>query len=193
VRKLEKKNDVKNEKNIQHLNVKKRIMFNRDEDYYFITYNILIMLHSFGCKDAKSKWADYTKLSYLLPLVADSSLLNLYIRYLDSYRIPSKDENELLRDTYFKSRLRVQLLTSILFTLETNKLISLTKNEKRHTIDIWINRDNISQALLKSNLFDIEIQNIDKLKKAIPRLKSLSTKTLLDRLYSNNGVSVWEA
>jgi len=182
-----------NEKDKQHFNVKKRIMFNKDEDYYFITYNILIILKEFGCHDAKSKWTDYTKLSYLLPLVADSSLLDLFIRYLDNHRIPPKEDLEILRETYFKSRLRLQLISSILFTLEANNLVSLTKNEKRHTIDIWINQENISKTLLKSDLFEVEIKNIHKLKSVLNRLKGLSSKTLLERLYTNNGVRVWEA
>jgi hypothetical protein len=182
---MEKNNE--NERSKQHLNVKKRIMFNKDEDYYFITYNILIILKAFGCKDSKSKWTDYTKLSYILPLVADSSLLDLFIRYLDNHRIPPKEDLEILRETYFKSRLRLKLITSILFTLETNNLISLAKN------DIWINQENIPETLLKSDLFDVEIKNINKLKTAISRLKGLSAKTLLERLYTENGVRVWEA
>jgi len=179
------------DKDKQHLNVKKRIMFNKDEDYYFITYNILIILKAFGCKDAKSKWTDYTKLSYILPLVADSSLLDLFVRYLDNYRIPHKEDLEILRETYFKSRLRLQLISSILFTLEANQLVSLVKNEKRHTIDIWINQENIPETLMKSELFEVEIKNIKKLRTSIGRLKGLSSKTLLERIYTNNGVRVW--
>lgn len=191
---MEKKSKLNNnEKSNQHTNVKKRIMFTRDEDYYFITYNILIILKTFGCKNSKSKWIDYRKLSYLLPLVSNSSLLDLYIRYVDGNRIPPKEDIELLRDTYFKSKLRLKLITSILFTLEANQLVSLMKNERRHTIDIWINQENISKTFFKSELFEAEVQNINKLKNTIPRLKSLSTKTLLERLYTNNGVSVWEA
>lgn len=188
---MEKK--FENDKDNQHLNVKKRIMFNKDEDYYFITYNILIILKAFGCMDAKTKWTDYTKLSYILPLVADSTLLDLFIRYLDNYRVPPKEDIEILRETYFKSRLRIQLISSILFTLEANQLISLVKHEKRHTIDIWINQEKIPETLLKSDLFEVEIKNINKLRTAISRLKGLSSKTLLERLYTNNGVRVWEA
>ncbi|WP_453964427.1 hypothetical protein [Bacillus thuringiensis] len=191
---MEKKSKLNNSgKSNQNTNVKKRIMFNRDEDYYFITYNILIILKTYGCKNSKSKWIDYRKLSYLLPLVSNSSLLDLYIRYIDDNRIPPKEDIELLRDTYFKSKLRLKLITSILFTLEANQLVSLMKNDRRHTIDIWINQENISKMFFKSELFEAEVQNINKLKNTIPRLKSLSTKTLLERLYTNNGVSVWEA
>ncbi|MEE6141203.1 hypothetical protein V2151_05085 [Bacillus cereus] len=191
---MEKKSKLNNSgKSNQNTNVKKRIMFNRDEDYYFITYNILIILKAYGCKNSKSKWIDYRKLSYLLPLVSNSSLLDLYIRYIDDNRIPPKEDIELLRDTYFKSKLRLKLITSILFTLEANQLVSLMKNDRRHTIDIWINQESISKTFFKSELFEAEVQNINKLKNTIPRLKSLSTKTLLERLYTNNGVSVWEA
>ncbi|MCU5477790.1 hypothetical protein OCB02_18970 [Bacillus cereus] len=191
---MEKKSKLNNSgKSNQNTNVKKRIMFNRDEDYYFITYNILIILKTYGCKNSKSKWIDYRKLSYLLPLVSNSSLLDLYIRYIDDNRIPPKEDIELLRDTYFKSKLRLKLITSILFTLEANQLVSLMKNDRRHTIDIWINQENISKMFFKSELFEAEVQNINKLKNTIPRLKSLSTKTLLERLYTNNGVSVWGA
>lgn len=176
-----------------HLDIKKKIMFSKEEDYYFITYNLLIILNTFNCTSINSKWTDYKKISYILPLVADSSLLGMYLRYLDEDSQPKKNDYELMRDTYIKSRLRLKLITSILFTLEKEDLVGIIKNEKRNTIDIWINREKISGKLLKSNLFSIESNNSLKLKKSIPRLRSIGTKTLLERLYVNNGVRVWDA
>ncbi|MGR9047563.1 hypothetical protein ACQ4XT_02770 [Halobacillus faecis] len=181
-----------NKNEYTHINIKKKIMFSRDEDYYFITYNLLIILNTLDCTSSKTKWTDYTKLIYLIPLVADSKLLATYIKYLKTNKSPSKEDYEVMKETYIKSRLKLNLITSIIFTLESEDLIGLIKNNKRHTIDIWLNKDKISKELLKSSLFDIEINNAKKLKTEIKRLKSLGIKTLLERLYTNNGVRVWD-
>ncbi|MGG3792534.1 hypothetical protein [Geobacillus thermodenitrificans] len=185
--------NIKSMKNNENINVKKRIMFNKDEDYYFITYNILIILHTFGCKNEKTKWIDYTKLSYLIPFVSDSSLLDLLLHCLNRNRQPNQEEIEILRESYIKSRLKLRLITSILFALEKNNLITLKKNDKRHTIDVWLNQENIPSKLLNSDLFNIEKSNIKRLSQKIQRIKSLSSKTMLEKIFMDNGVRVWES
>ncbi|MEW3994217.1 MULTISPECIES: hypothetical protein [Bacillus] len=177
----------------QNLDVKKRIMFAKDEDYNFITYNILILLDTYDCNNSKSKWTDYRKLNYLLPFISNNSILEIFLKYHNSQQHLKRDDLEILRITYIKSRLNLKLVASILFTLEANGYVNMSKNEKRRTVDIWINKKNISRKFLRSDLFSVEISNINKIKEAIPRLKMLKTLTLLERLYEENGVRVWES
>jgi len=177
----------------QKLNVKKRLMFNKEEDYYFITYNVLVFLNTLGCTSEKKKFTDYTKLAYIVPFVSNNGLLDIVLKYNQWERQPSKEETEILRDTYIKSRLRLKLLTSIFFALEHNQIIGLKKNERRSSIDIWINKENIPKNFLDSPIFKIEMENSLMIKNEFPYLKTWAVKTLLDNLFSSKGVRVWEA
>jgi hypothetical protein len=166
-------------------------MFSKDDDYYFITYNVLVFLNTIGCTSEKSKFTDYTKLVYIIPFVSDNSLLDILLKYNKLNRLPSKEEIDLLQENYIKSRLRLKLLTSILFTLENKNLIGLVKNNRRKSIDIWINKENIPPNFLKSALFKIEETNSKALKQEIPLIKSIATRTLIQHLFSSKGVRVW--
>ncbi|MED4016296.1 hypothetical protein [Sutcliffiella cohnii] len=184
---------MENNRSEQQLNVKRKLMFNKEEDYYFITYNIIIILNTLQCFDDKSKLIDYTKIGYLIPIISDSNFTSLCIRSLTSDRLPPREVKELFRDAYVKSRLKINILSSIIFTLESKGIISLAKNEKRHTIDIWLNKEQVSENLLNSELFNIEVTNIQKIKKELSHLKSLKITTFLEKTYSSNGVRVWES
>lgn len=176
----------------QKLNVKKRLMFNKEEDYYFITYNVLVFLNTLGCTSEKKKFTDYTKLAYIIPFVSNNGLLDIVVKYNQLQRQPSKEETEILRDTYIKSRLRLKLLTSIFFALEHNQIIGLKKNDRRSCIDIWINKDKIPKKFLHASIFKIEKENSLRIKSEIQYLTSLSVKKLLESLYTSKGVRVWE-
>lgn len=171
--------------------VKKRIMFNKDEDYYFITYNILILLRTLDCNSSKNKWSDYTKLIYLAPYVANATLTKSLIIFLNGKQ-PNNFEQDQLRETYIKSKLRLGVISNILVALERNDLVIMEKNKKRHTIDIWLNKEKFKDSFLNSNLFSLEVNNATELKSAIQRLRYISSKTLLEKMYSENGVSIWE-
>lgn len=177
---------------LEKLKDKKRLMFSKDEDYYFITYNLLILLNTIGCISQDSKFIDYTKLAYIIPFVSDTNLLNIILKYNELERYPSREEIEKLQETYLRSRIRIKLLTTIILALEHKGLITLRKNERRHCIDIWINKDKIPNSFLNSSLFKIEVENTLKFKSFISRLKSLSAKTLQENIFANKGVRLWD-
>ncbi len=167
-------------------------MFNKDEDYYFITYNILVFLDILGCVSEKSKFLDYTKLSYIIPFISNHLLLDLIVDFSQTNHLPNNEEIELLRETYYKSRLKLKLVTSILFTLERNEYIALQKNLTRNTIDIWIRKDKIPESFFNPSLYRIEIEHTKKLREVSPRIRTLTVNTLLDQLFGNKGVTVWQ-
>jgi hypothetical protein len=174
-------------------NVKKRIMFNRDDDYYFITYNILIFLHTIGCVDDKSKFQDYTKLIYIIPFISYNYLLDIHIHYKETDRSLIDEELQFLSKTYIKSRMRVKLITSILFALERNNLITLEKNTIRNSIDIWVNQDKFPTSFASSSLYKLEVEQAGRFKKLFPKIKTIKTDTLIDSLFSSKGVTTWLA
>jgi len=178
--------------NKQNLDVKKRIMFNKEDDYYFITYNILVFLDTLGCVNENNRFIDYTKLTYIIPFISNHILLDIIVRYKDSDQLPNNEELELLKETYYRSRLKIKLLTSILFALERNEYIALKKNSSRHTIDIWLQKDKIPESFFDSKLFNIEIEHSKKLKEVSPRIRILTVGKLLERLFRDKGVKVWQ-
>lgn len=178
--------------NKQNLDVKKRIMFSKEDDYYFITYNILVFLDTLGCVSENRRFVDYTKLTYIIPFISNHLLLDIVVRFNNSNHLPSSDEIELLRETYYSSRLKLKSVTSILFALEHNKYIELQKNETRHSIDIWIRKDKIPESFFDSSLYKIEIEHTQKVREISPRIRTLTVSKLLEQFFGNKGVTVWQ-
>jgi hypothetical protein len=183
---------VKKMANKQNIDVKKRIMFSKEDDYYFITYNILVFLETLGCISENTRFVDYTKLTYIIPFISNNILLENLVRFSNSNYLLNREEIDLLRETYYSSRLKLKLVTSILFALEKNEYIMLKKNETRHSIDIWIRKDKIPGSFFDPSLFKIEIDDTKKLRAIIPRIRTLTVNTLLEQFYSNKGVTVWQ-
>lgn len=138
-----------------NLNVKKRLMFSKDDDYYFIAYNSLVFLHATGCTDETAAFKDYTKLAYLIPLIADSTLLDSLVSCKEQHRIPSNYEKMQMQDLYLQAHLRRKLLASIVFALESKNYIFLQKGTRKGSIDIWLNESNISSSYFDSKWFEV--------------------------------------
>ena len=64
--------------NINDLSVKKRIMFIKDEDYYFLTYHIFIILDWFNCYSKENLFVDCRKLPYLIYFLSSDINTEVY-------------------------------------------------------------------------------------------------------------------
>jgi len=171
--------------------IKKRIMFSRDDDYYFITYNILIFLQYIGCIDKKSRFQDYKKLVYIIPFISCTYLLDIYLNDIDTKRKFIGENLQLFSRTYIKSRMKIKLIASILFTLERNNLITLEKNTIRNSIDIWVNQDKLPSSFTDSSLYKVEVEQTNRFKKLFPKIKIIKADTLVENLFSSKGVTIW--
>ena len=182
-----------NKKEAKNLYIKKQIMFNKEQDYNFIVYNNLLLLTFFNCVSEEKKWQDYRKLVYLYPYITDNYLIELLNRATDNENSSLHDsDKELLRETYTKSYLMNNTLKAILLNLEKNNIVSFSKNDARHTIDLWVNTKSISKVLLDSPLFEFEYENLKRIKTIFPRLRTMTLKTILEKIYKENEVDIWE-
>lgn len=164
-------------------------MFSKDEDFNYISYNILVFLQTLGfCQEAK-KFQDITKLAYIGPFIADGDLLEILVRY-QSGDLPNLDERNTLREVYIKNRLRVKWIFAILFALERQGIVQLQKNEKRNCIDVWLVSDWYSK---KESIYEYEIQNARILKGIEPKIRILKNEKLLEKFFKSKGVTIWEA
>lgn len=173
----------------RNVEVKKRIMFHLEDDYYFITYHILLFLKVLDCKSSSSRLKDYSKLCYILPFVSNDLHIDILTRQNEN-EIPLTEDRKILRELYLKSRLKRNLVSSIVFALHRKEIVCLEKSKNSSTIDIWLN-DNLDLAFLTVNFYDYETANITAFKQLHPRIKGLTTDTLLKKLYTEKGVKVW--
>ncbi|UGB29953.1 hypothetical protein [Metabacillus sp. B2-18] len=176
----------------EKLGVKKRIMFNKNDDYNFLAYNVLVFLYTINCVEEKKRLQDHNKLAYIVPLISEYNLLDIISKYNTMDIFPNFDEAEILRNVYIKSRLRTRWISSILFALERKGIVNLIKNPTRNCIDVWINQGKMPNALLEEELFGYEINNTLKFKKLYPHIKTLGLETFLQKVFGEKGVVIWE-
>lgn len=168
--------------------IKKRIMFNKDSDYYFITYNSLLILDNLNCYEGKSNFYDYRKLIYILPFIADEDLLRIVTKEA-SLR---EEEIKILEDIYINAKLREPILKSILFTLVKKGYIKMEKNKNRKSIDLKLINNSISKDFLNLEVFKMEYGNITIYKSYYQRLTILSLENLIEKLFKEKGVIIWD-
>lgn len=166
--------------------IKKRIMFSKDSDYYFITYNSLLLLDNLKCYEGKSNFCDYRKLIYILPFIADEDLLRIVTKGASI----KEEEIKILEDTYINAKLREPILKSILFTLDKKGYIKMEKNKK--SIDLKLIKNTISKDFLHSEIFKKESDNIAIFKSCYQRLNVLSLESLIEKLFKEKGVIIWD-
>jgi len=163
-------------------------MFNKEEDYYFLTYNTLLILNELECVSREKSFWDYRKLIYLIQFISDTSKLNIII----NKKILNEEDIHILQEIYINSTLKMKLYRTILFALENQGFIHLDRNSKRNSIDVWLDTSRISTKFLNLELFDIEIKNVRELKKQIAKIRTIKSGTLLNKIFTEKGVIAWD-
>ncbi len=170
---------------------KKRLMFSLQDDYYYITLKILLIMK---CYDCYSKpFVDYRKLSILFEIIKDEKT-NHFIEKLLVNDAPKVDlfDNDRIIDIVCNSKLSVPVIKRILLFLESKGIIELTKNSKKNTIDIKLVKDNDIYELLESGRFDEDRARIQIIKTHIPNARYIKFTTLKVKLFGKHEVIKWD-
>ncbi|MFP8487642.1 hypothetical protein ACKGJO_00945 [Gracilimonas sp. Q87] len=172
--------------------VKRRLMFIKGEDYYFITYNIIILLKELNCISDKNRYfQDVRKLSFLIEFVSDESLTILLEKYEGKNDLNQVDKSRLNR-AYSNGLLRLEGLNRLLFSLEKNGLIKLRQNKSRTALDITLSNSPKLKWFFNEEAFELEKENADKLRSEIKYLTRLKLENVLVNVFNNYGVSTWQ-
>lgn len=178
-------------KESNNIEVKKRLMFVKGEDYYYLTYNIFFILHNLGCYSCDNrKFRDYRKLAFLIEYISDYNLINILENRNHGQSLNAIDK-ELLTRTYTSGMIRQGQLIRLLFTLEKKNFIVLEKDGGQNTVNICLSKEGIPEDLFNSDIFKPETSNMKTLKKHISRLNQLTLETLLSKLFDNYGIKRW--
>jgi len=158
---------------------KKRMMFIQNEDYNFLTYNLLILLNELDCTSEKKKFRDFRRIAYLIEFISTTAELEDYEKYE-------------LSSIYLRAQLKKKLLSHLLITLKTKGYLDITLNSTHNTLDIWIEKNKIPKEFFNKKYFSNEVLNIKKIRKYTKITKVSTLKKLIEDIFTKQGVSTWE-
>lgn len=166
----------------------KQINFISGEDFYFLTYLILICLKEISNKNMVFK--DHRKLTFIMQLIASPSAISI-LASNEHNSILHPEDKEILFDAFVKASLNEREVYKILRSLEKNEIISLLSTEKPDCYDVKIvNKDKIKN-FFTTELFYTEFSNVNILKDIVQRINSLTLNTLIARVFESYGLKLW--
>jgi hypothetical protein len=169
---------------------RKRLMFVTQDDFYFLTYNLFVLLREYDCISPETAFKDIRKLGYLIDFVSDSNTCTALVRALESNLFREDDKQQFSR-AYVKGRERMPFINRLVFAFEKKGLVSTVTEDEKRTISVFINQQQLPANFERSPLFSAEIENAKLLRKALPRLRSVSLSTLLENVFRAHGVTTW--
>ncbi|MGB5919272.1 hypothetical protein [Arcobacter sp.] len=164
------------------LNVKKRMMYTTNSDYYFLTYNLLVILDYYGCTSSDKMFHDFRKISFLIDFSSNSRLHKL-LQKKETNTLYGEDM-DLLRSSYSKSLLRIKEVRKIIYALTKRNILHVSNT------NIYLNKESIPKNFFDKKLFCNEYHNLKNTKNK--RLRTMKYSSFLESLYANNGVSLWD-
>ncbi len=168
--------------------VKKRIMFATVDDFYFLTYAILITLDASGCKKGRFL-KDYRKLGFLIEFTTDERLLRI-LEHPVGKRL-SRLDNEHLFKSYTNGLGRRSEVLKILFRLEKSGLVILRKGDTHSLVDVSLSND-VPAEFFDKSIFAQEYSNVGRLALAVKQLTRLTLSTTLSKMYEVRGIKTWD-
>lgn len=169
---------------------KKRMMFVLDEDYYFVTIKVLIILKAIG--GYKNKLIDYRKLSFIIEFIKDDRSMELYKKGIEKINELTIIERELLINIYYSGNVNQAFIKRVLFFLEKKELITLEKNIKFNCIDVLLLKNKRLEETLSSEIFYKDIERISKMCTVFNRIRTIKYDTFVEKIFGNSEVSKWE-
>ncbi|GGG88307.1 hypothetical protein GCM10007415_22900 [Parapedobacter pyrenivorans] len=158
---------------------KKRLMFIQKEDYNFLAYNTIILLNALDCTTEAKRFKDFRKIAYLIDLINEGG-------------DPNKLDQRFLSKIYTRAQIKKKLLHHLIIILKNKNYIGVSMNVTSKTIDLWLKKEFIPEDFLRTSLFLNETTNALVLKTALGMIKTVTIKTLVDKIFTQNNVLTWE-
>ena len=175
---------------IQHDSIKKQIMYVNGEDYYLLTYSLILLLKELGCVNEQKIFKDYRKIAFLIDFISDRSLVSIIKKcYEENSPVKNQSDRQQLLNARESGYLRIKLLSRLLYSLERSELIGISTNGEKGSFDIWLRKENIEKSFFNKDTFKLEKQNLVKLKSFVKGASRLNIETLNNKLFRNNGIN----
>ncbi len=79
----------------------------------------------------------------------------------------------------------------LLFTLEKKNYIVLEKGDTRSLANVSLNKNAVPKEFFDKDIFSQEYRNIRVFSQCVKRLSTLKLDTMLKRIYTQSGISIW--
>jgi len=168
---------------------KKRMMFVLDDDYYFITIKLLIVLIQLDCY--KKQFVDYKKLAFIIAFMKENKDLYLFNKSISEYNNLDILEKERLVNIYYRGNMDQPIIKRILFFLQKKELIKLQKNPKYGSVDVSLIKNKNAYEILSSVEMVNDIEKIQCILKSFNRVKTIKYDTFIERIFGSSEVSKW--
>lgn len=171
----------------ENLTIKKKLMFAKGDDFYFLSYNMILILHSLKCICGQRKFTDYRKLAFLIDFVSNRNLA--FTLEKPGYLLNPVDREQFTR-AYANGLIRVNQISRLLFTLEKKQVVILSRDDGG-IMNVCLKKESLNATFLDKKLFRFELDNLKTMTAHVQRLNVLSLETLLERLFDNHGIKRW--
>lgn len=159
---------------------KKRMMFILEEDYYFITLKLLSILLVF--ESEKKPFTNYLKLGILYESIKNDTNFLLIKKAIINKNLDLFDSEKLLK-IYCDSQLNMVVIKRVLFFLESQKMVIMSKDDSNSSINVVLVVDERVKELINSNLLNEDMQMCMEIKKQLPRLRVTNLETLQNKIF----------
>lgn len=161
-------------------------MYVTGEDFYFLTYNLILILNQLKCYEERM-FRDHRKLALLVSFVARPRLINILETHASVGKLNHED-TDVISQCHDESLIVAKNLNRLLFSLEQKEIINL-RHDETGRLDISLKRRDYE--FLREPEFEIERNNLETLRRRIQRIQTLSYDTLVERLILGLGARAW--
>ncbi len=168
---------------------KKRMMFILEEDYYFVTIKILLILKALDCD--KKSFEDYRKLGIIFEFVKTQENV-VFLEKIMENKVNNIFDNEKLVKIFCDSKLNLSVIKRVLFFLEKKDMIEMEKSQKNGSVDITLKINQEFESLIENELLQEDINRCLTIKKLLPKIKRLTLNTLQKKVFGHEEMIKWE-
>jgi len=175
------------------LTAKKRLFFVHGEDFNFLTYNILLLLNELECTSSIKPFVDHRKLSFLIDFSSNGQLVEVLQNQKGATRDLNIKDKQSLIQAYSNGATRLNLVTRVIQALAKKEIVSTFHPERNsHSLNLSIETKRISNFIF-ADVFKSEKLAIKRMASYLRQARIMSLKTMLDKIFETNGISVWHA
>src|SRR5690606_23058899 len=166
---------------------KKRLMFISGEDFYLMTYSIIIILNELGCLNGRKVFKDHRKLSYLIPFIGDEKYKSIWtkldVRNSEASSVLSVEERKLLLDTYYGAIGKDLIIERLLSTMDRNGILTIEASGNKRAFDNSLNKHAGIVTILQCNLYNYERSNVKFMINKVKRLTVLTFESFVEKIF----------
>jgi len=174
---------------MSNVGAKKGIMFLSSQDFYFITYNIFVILFVLKCFGDRT-FRDHRKLPFLVEFSSDHRLIDIMQRY-ENRKISNAADKQYYLKSYSDALTREKEIFKLLLALERKGYVKLDARDQGFVANVSLRMDKIPQETWDQALYDYEIRNVSSLVKTVKRISIRNLDSMLDKLYGSYGIERW--